>query len=140
MLNLDHLLHESTKNVFNMAMPVPAYIKTFDGYDNGLEALTKFGVRSSDELTLQISRSEFTTHYAPFIKAYYNANAGRPSDAKLDRLSGETDQRPKEGDLIYFPFDDSIFDGIFEFTYFIGVIKFIYYFRITLTKNFVIFI
>ena len=54
-------------------MPVPNVYQDFDGYDNGLEALTKFGVRSSDELTLQMSRSEFTAHYAPFLKAYYNA-------------------------------------------------------------------
>lgn len=110
MLNLDRLLHESTKNAFELALPMPMFVKSFDGYDNGLEALTKFGVRASDELTLQMSRSEFTAHYAPFLKAYYNANAGRPSDSKLDRLEGETDARPKEGDLIYFPFDDSIFE------------------------------
>ena len=29
---------------------------------------------------------------------------------KLDRLEGETAYRPKEGDLIYFPFDDGIFE------------------------------
>ena len=50
MLNLDRLLHEATKNVFELAMPMPVYIKTYDGYDNGLEMLSKFGVRSSDEL------------------------------------------------------------------------------------------
>ena len=110
MLNLDKLLHESSKNAFELALPIPAYIKTFDGYDNGLEILSKFGVRSSDELTIQISRSEFTTHYAPFLKSYYNANAGRPDTAQLDRLEGETASRPKEGDIIYFPFDDGIFE------------------------------
>jgi len=110
MLNLDRLLHEATKNVFELAMPMPVYIKTYDGYDNGLEMLSKFGVRSSDELTLQISRSEFVTHYSPFLKSYYNAMAGRPPEAELDRLEGETAARPKEGDLIYFPFDDGIFE------------------------------
>jgi hypothetical protein len=110
MMNLDKLLHESTKNAFELALPIPAYVKTFDGYDNGLEILSKFGVRSSDELTIQISRSEFTTHYSPFLKSYYNANAGRPDTAPLDKLEGETADRPKEGDLIYFPFDDGIFE------------------------------
>ena len=109
-MNLDMLLHESSKNAFELAMPIPAYLKTFDGFDNGLEALTKFGVRNADEITLQISRSEFTTHYAPFIKSYYNAIAGRPGISELPSLEGETAHRPKEGDLIYFPFDDSIFE------------------------------
>ena len=109
MLNLDKLLHESSKNAFELALPLPAYVKSFDGYDNGLEALTKFGVRSSDELVLQISRSEFSAYYSPFIKSYYNSIAGRDETALLERLDGET-SRPKEGDLIYFPFDDSIFE------------------------------
>ena len=110
MLNLDKLLHESTKNAFEMALPMPMYIKSFDGYDNGLEALTKFGVRASDELTLQMSRSGFIAYYAPYIKSYYNDLAGRPHDAQLERLDGETAARPKEGDLVYFPFDDGVFE------------------------------
>ena len=110
MLNLDKLLHESSKNAFELALPMPAYIKSFDGYDSGLEALTKFGVRSSDELTLQISKSEFLAYYAPFLKSYYNQLAGRDETEPLDRLEGETAARAKEGDLIYFPFDDSIFE------------------------------
>ena len=110
MLNLDTLLHESTKNAFEIALPLPVYIKSFDGYDNGMEVLTKFGVRNSDELTLIISRSEFQTYYSPFLKSYYNSIAGRPETAKLNHLEGETDARPKEGDLLYFPFDDGIFE------------------------------
>ena len=109
-VNLDRLLHESSKNVFELGLPIPMYIKTTDGYDNGLEVLSKFGVRSSDEITLQMSRSEFVTHYTPFLKSYYNANAGRDNLSELDRLEGETAYRPKEGDLIYFPFDDGIFE------------------------------
>ena len=40
MLNLDTLLHESTKSAFELAMPMPLYIKSFDGYDNSMEMLT----------------------------------------------------------------------------------------------------
>ena len=109
-LNLDKLLHESTKNAFEFAMPIPMYLKTVDGFDNGMEVLTKFGVRSSDEVTLVMSRSEFIAYYSPFIKSYYNALADRPDTEDLNPLDGETDQRPKEGDLIFFPFDNSIFE------------------------------
>ena len=109
MLNLDRLLHESSKNAFEFAMPIPAYVKTFQGYQNGMEMLTKFGVRASDEVTLVISRSVWNTQYAPFVKSYYNAKAGRPTTEDLKNLEGET-SRPKEGDLIYFPFDDGIFE------------------------------
>ena len=109
MLNLDKLLHESSKNAFEFAMPIPMYVKTFSGYNNGMEMLTKFGVRASDEVTLVMSRSVWNTKYAPFVKSYYNDVAGRPTTDDLKNLEGET-SRPKEGDLIYFPFDDGIFE------------------------------
>ena len=109
-LNLDKLLHESTKNAFEMAMPIPMYLKTFSGYDNSMELLTKFGVRSSDELTLVMSRSQFTAYYTPHLRAYYNAINGTPPTDLLNPLDGEIASRPKEGDLIYFPFDGGIFE------------------------------
>ena len=107
LVNLDLILHESSKSAFEMGFPIPMYIKTFDGFDNGNELLTKFGIRSADQLTFQMSRTEFTTYYAPFLKSYYEAiNDG----GALDALKGQTAARPKEGDLLYFPFDDSIFE------------------------------
>ena len=109
MINLDKLLHEASKNAFEFAMPVPMYLKTFSGYNNGMEMLTKFGVRASDEMTLVMSRSVWNTSYAPFVKSYYNAIGERPPESELNYLEGET-SRPKEGDLIYFPFDDGIFE------------------------------
>lgn len=109
-LNLDRLLHESTKVAFEFAMPIPMYLKTVDGFDNGMEVLSKFGVRSSDEITLVMSRSEFTTYYAPYLKSYYNSINGADPKADLDELIGETSDRPKEGDLIFFPFDNSVFE------------------------------
>ena len=109
-INLDRLLHESTKDVFKMAMPIPMYIKSFDGYDNSIEILSKFGVRSSDELTLIMSRSQWTTYYAPYVKSMYNVQSGRDPLANNNPLEGQTSRRPKEGDLIFFPFDNGIFE------------------------------
>jgi hypothetical protein len=110
MVNLDRLLHEATKSVFELAMPMPLYIKSFSGYDNSMEMLTKFGVRASDELTLVMSRSEWLAYYAPFVKGYYNSMDGEPAEDDLNPLTGQTARRPKEGDLIFNPFDDSIFE------------------------------
>ena len=109
-INLDKLLHESTKSAFEMALSIPMYIKSFDGYDNSIEMLSKFGVRSSDEIILQMSKSQWKTYYGPYIKSYNNANTGNPDQAWNDRLDGVTAERPKEGDLIYFPFDGGIFE------------------------------
>ena len=104
MLNLDKLLKESTKSAFEVALPIPMYLKTFDGLDNGMELLTKFGVRSSDQITLQMSWS-VTSSYGPFIEDYYKARMV----VDLNSLEGQT-SASKEGDLIYFPFDDSLFE------------------------------
>lgn len=109
-LNLDQLLHEGSKSAFEFAMPIPMYMKSFSGYQNGMELLTKFGVRSSDEITMVMSRSQFITYYAPYIKSYYQEIEGLSPEEPLDKNKGMTDSRPKEGDLIYFPFDDGIFE------------------------------
>ena len=107
LMNLDKLLHESSVSAFELAFPIPMYIKSFDGFDQGMEMLTRFGLRSSDQITFVISRSEWETFYKPFVTNFYEEqNDGAP----LDPLEGQTDTRPKEGDLIYFPFDDSIFE------------------------------
>jgi len=109
-INLDRLLHESTKDVFQLALSIPMYIKSFDGYDNSIEILSKFGVRSSDELTLIMSRSQWSTYYAPYVKNLYNNQSDRPELAQNNPLEGQTSRRPKEGDIIYFPYDDGIFE------------------------------
>ena len=109
-LNLDTLLHESTEAAFKLALSIPMYLKSFDGYDNSLEMLTKFGVRSSDEITLVMSRSQWKTYYAPYIKSFYNAEDGVPLDSFNEPLEGEISRRPKEGDVIFFPYDGGLFE------------------------------
>ena len=83
------------------------YIKTFDGYDNGMELLTKFGVRSADQITFKCQELSSRHSTLRFMEQYYKSiNGGE----ELNHLEGEIDTRPKEGDLIYFPFDDGIFE------------------------------
>jgi len=58
--------------------------------------MTKFGIRTTDELTLVISKER----YEDFVTPFYAAN---PTEELLT-------SRPKEGDLIYFPLSDSLFE------------------------------
>jgi hypothetical protein len=64
-----------------------------------MEMLTKFGVSSSDELTLVISRSEWSAYYAPFVKGYYNDLNQHPPDLNWILLRVRQLRRPMEGDL-----------------------------------------
>ena len=111
LFNLDMFLHESTKSVFDIALPMPVYIKSFSGYSN-VELLSKFGVRASDELTFICSKSEFITYYSPYLRGYYQnmSEEDKETYEYKEYLQGLTDQRPREGDLIYFPLDDGIFE------------------------------
>ena len=58
--------------------------------------MTKFGVKTTDELTLVISRER----YEDFVSVFYQDGE---DETKLT-------SRPKEGDLIYFPLSDSLFE------------------------------
>jgi hypothetical protein len=110
LVNYDDFLNDATKSAFEIGLPIPMYIKNYSGYNNGMELLTKFGVSNTEELTLVVSKSLFTTHYSPFLKAYYQSHSNLNPEDPLNPLKGETAFRPKEGDLIFFPFDNSLFE------------------------------
>ena len=57
--------------------------------------LSKFGIQATNEVTLIISKERFETYISPLMK--------NESNVKLST-------RPKEGDLIYFPLGDRLFE------------------------------
>jgi len=91
----DSVLREVSASSFEDAYPIEAYIDNFDGYGDNPTLLTKFGIESTNEVTLIISKERFETYISPLMK--------NESNIKLST-------RPKEGDLIYFPFGDRLFE------------------------------
>jgi hypothetical protein len=89
------VIREVIESEFNNAYPIEAYVDTFDGYGNNPTILSKFGIQALNEITLTISRERFKNYISPLIKNQSNI-----------RLSS----RPKEGDLIYFPLGDRLFE------------------------------
>ena len=89
------ILKEVTQSKFDDAYPIEAYLDNFDGYDDMPSTLTKFGIQATNEVTLIISRERFETYISPLMKNEENV-----------KLS----TRPKEGDLVYFPLGDRIFE------------------------------
>jgi len=89
------VLREVIESVFDNAYPIEAYISSYDGYGDNPTILSKFGIQNLNELTLEISRERFETYISPLIKNLSNI-----------KLSN----RPKEGDLIYFPLGDRLFE------------------------------
>ena len=89
------IIKEVIESNFQYAYPIEAYVDTYDGY-NGLGTLmSKFGIQEMDDLVLTISKERFETYISPLSKNL--------PDIKLST-------RPKEGDLIYFPLGDRLFE------------------------------
>ena len=89
------ILKEVTQSKFDDAYPIEAYLDNFDGYDENPTILSKFGIQATNEVTLIISRERFETYISPLMKNEENV-----------KLS----TRPKEGDLVYFPLGDRLFE------------------------------
>lgn len=90
------VIREITVSKFDDSFRIEAYISTFDGYGGNGDILSKFGVRSTDEITFVISKER----YADFITPKIN----------LFKDQVKTADRPQEGDLIYLPLDNSLFE------------------------------
>jgi len=89
------VIKEVIQSEFNDAYAIEAYIENYDGYSGQGTILSKFGIQNLDDLTLIISRERYENYIAPLI-------ANQPNI--------ELAARPKEGDLIYFPLGDRIFE------------------------------
>ena len=89
------VLREVIESKFENAYPIEAYVENFEGYSENATLLSKFGIQSTNEITLIISKERYENYIAPLIKSIPNI-----------KLSS----RPKEGDLIYFPLGDRIFE------------------------------
>ena len=89
------VIREVIESTFDEAHPIEAYLENFEGYGDQTTILSKFGIQSTQEVTLTISKERFQTYISPLL-------AGK------DNIKLST--RPKEGDLIYFPLGDRLFE------------------------------
>jgi len=89
------IMKEVTESKFEQAFPLETYLMNTDGYAGQGDILTKFGVRVTDEATFVISKERFEESVAPFLE--------QDDDYTLSN-------RPKEGDLIFFPLGKRIFE------------------------------
>ena len=89
------VIREVIESQFDSAYPIEAYIDSYEGYGGQGTLLSKFGIQNVDDLTLIISRERYETYITPLIKNLPNV---------------ELSTRPKEGDLIYFPLGDRLFE------------------------------
>lgn len=89
------VIREVIESAFEDAYPLEAYLENYDGYADNTTILSKFGIQALNEVSLTISRERFETYITPLLK--------KETNVKLRH-------RPKEGDLIYFPLGDRLFE------------------------------
>ena len=91
------ILEEVQSSKFDDNFLLEAYVNNYDGYSGAGDIMTKFGVSVRDELSLVVSRERFEDFISPFLE---------------DEDDNEITvwDRPREGDLVYFPLGKRLFE------------------------------
>ena len=94
-INKNTILREITASEFDDSFRIEAYLVNYEGFGGQGDILSKFGVKTTDEVTFIISKERYEDFISPFISL----------NPQIQLKS-----RPEEGDLIYLPLDNTIFE------------------------------
>lgn len=87
LVNEDIIMGSDDLSKFESAIPIEMYVKNVEGYEGQGEFLSRFGLQIQDNVTFTVSRKRF-----------------EQEGSTLDPL------RPKEGDLLWFPMAQDLFE------------------------------
>ena len=90
--NENKIFGEDIVSHFNSAWKIEMYIENVEGFDGEGDLFTKFGVEIRDQATFIVARRRWTD-----------------AVKRLDNGIPETQVRPNEGDVIYLPLSNSMF-------------------------------
>ena len=91
------IIEEIQSSKFDDNFLLEAYLNNYEGYSGAGDIMTKFGVSVRDEVSLVISRERFEDFISPFLEG-------------VDDSEIEVYDRPREGDLVYFPLGKRLFE------------------------------
>ena len=103
-VNVKTIMREVTTSKFTMSCPIEGYIQNYDGFGDNHNILTKFGVRSTAEMEIVISQRRFEDSITGLLEGGYTNLEESPVNLAAPP------RRPMEGDLIYFPLGDLLFE------------------------------
>lgn len=89
--NQDVIFTEDALNSYEHAYPLEMYLENVNGFEGEGDLLTRFGVEIRDSATFVVARKRWLE------------TVGRSGNAVLEN-------RPADGDLLYFPLTDSLFE------------------------------
>lgn len=103
----DDIIKEIQSSKFDDSFLIEAYINNIDGYAPDSDIMTKFGLKLKNEINLTLSKERFEEFISPFLE-------GISSGIRDGEITGFTFAdlitRPKEGDLVYFPLGERLFE------------------------------
>ena len=97
MVNRATIIEEVTTSRFDDNFLIEAYVNTYEGYAGQGDMMSKFGVNIEDEVKLTVSKERFEDFISAFLAVYPTSEI-------------EVTTRPREGDLIYFPLGQRLFE------------------------------
>ena len=96
-IKTDNIFREVEDSAFNDNFSIEAYVNTYEGYTGAGDIMTKFGMSLKDDLVVTISKERFEDFISPFLVAM--------PESEINVAT-----RPREGDLIYFPLGQRMFE------------------------------
>ena len=116
-VNLDKIYGEDASMLFDDALEMELYVKSFDGFAGQEDFLSKFGLQIDESVTFVISQKRFTQSLKTSIITEYSYNMLTEDGDEL--LSNRNDVseydydaiiRPREGDMIWIPMFASMYE------------------------------
>lgn len=95
-VNRDTILNETIESKFGSAFKIEMYVASIDGFEGDGQFISKFGLEIRDQVKLVVARKRW--------------------EELVGRFKVTQSVRPAEGDLIYFP----LVNGLFEIKYAVG--------------------
>ena len=105
-LKTDDILREVESSKFDDNFIIEAYLDNYEGYAPGSDIMTKFGLRLKNEINLIISSERFEEFISPFLTEIQQGI----TDGTNTEYDINITTRPREGDLIYFPLGERLFE------------------------------
>ena len=116
-VNLDKIYGEDASMLFDDALEMEFYIKSFDGFMGQEDFLAKFGLQIDESVTFVISQKRFTQSLKTSIITEYSYNMLTEDGDELlsnrntvSEYDYEAIVRPREGDLIWIPMLNSMYE------------------------------
>ena len=103
----DNIIKEVQSSKFDDSFILEAYLNNYEGYNPNSDLMTKFGLRLTNEVSLTISKERFEEFIAPFLEGM---SSGIKDGTITEYTFEDLITRPKEGDLVYFPLGERLFE------------------------------